>query len=160
MNKKKIINVLKIVVLSAIIGLYLFKFLSPVVPYRISGQSMNPTLNDGQFVWIDKTAYKKESPKRGDIVVFHPNFFQTYVKRVIAVPGDRIRMCKGYVFVNSVRVDEDYVPELAENAGILKNEITLGEDEYICLGDNRNNSYDSREIGVVNIRKFVGRVKE
>ncbi len=154
-NKKTLII---IILFTAIILAYLIKWISPVEPFRISGESMKPNLEDKQIVWINKRL-KNDPPKRGDIVIFKPNFYSNYVKRVIAVPGDTIQITKGCVFLNGERIPEDYIyAPIINEAGMLADEITLKENEYICLGDNRNNSYDSRDMGPIKLSQMIGKV--
>ena len=156
MKKKKTLII--IILFTAIILAYLVKWISPIEPFRISGESMKPNLEDKQIVWIDKRL-KNDPPKRGDIVIFKPNFYSNYVKRVIAVPGDTIQITQGYVVLNGERLPENYIyAPIINDSGVLKDEVTLKENEYICLGDNRNNSYDSRDMGPINISQMIGKV--
>lgn len=119
------------------------------------GDSMAPTLSHGQEVLINKIAYQFSAPKRGDVVVFRPNGNANAhfsIKRVVAVPGDRIQIIKGKVVINDSIYSKD-VADDTKNPGLAEEEITLGADEYFVLGDNRDNSEDSRSANIGNISR-------
>ena len=132
------------------------------VRYTVVGPSMSPQLEDGDEVLIDRFIYKFVSPKSGDIIAFLPNGNTNthyYLKRVMAVPGDTVQIKNGVVFVNGEEISEEVEVERMEDAGIAASEITLSEDEYFVLGDNRNNSEDSRFANIGNIKEnyIIGR---
>lgn len=125
---------------------------------RISvvGQSMNPTLEGGQQVLVNRFSYKLTDPDPNDVIVFLPNGNEKshyYIKRVIAVPGDTVQIKSGAVYVNGDLFDEKVDAAAIKEAGIAEEEILLGEDEYFVLGDNRNNSEDSRYANIGNVKK-------
>ena len=127
----------------------------------VSGTSMNPTLQGSDTLLIDKIFYKAGDLKRFDVIVFDYNESALYIKRIIGLPGDRININDGHVYINgSLLSDDPLINDKMTYAGIAENEITLGEDEYFVLGDNRNNSYDSRyeQVGVVKGKYIIGRV--
>ena len=146
-----------------LIGLTLF-LINTYVGQRtyISGPSMQPTLHDGDNLIVDKISYRFTDPKRYDIIVF-PYRYQDdifYIKRIIGLPGETVQIINGYVYINGeLREDEVYGAEVMEDAGIASEPITLGEDEYFVLGDNRNHSSDSRDpnVGVLHRDELIGR---
>lgn len=128
----------------------------------VIGVSMEPALYNGQEVLINRLVYKIFSPKSGDVVVFLPNGNQNshyYVKRVVAVPGDTVVIRDGILYVNDLPYTETELDKIAD-PGILENELTLEKDEYFVIGDNINNSEDSRSgnIGPIQSGSIVGKV--
>lgn len=127
----------------------------------VIGDSMSPTLTNGQEILINKLVYLVSSPKRGDVVVFLPNGNQNahyYVKRVVGLPGETIQIRNGQIYIDGnlygdTRYDKIY------DAGIAEYPITLEKDEYFVLGDNVNSSEDSRSanIGAVPMRDMIGK---
>lgn len=130
---------------------------------NVVGPSMSPQLEDGDEVLVDRFTYKFISPKPGDVIAFLPNGNTNthyYVKRVIAVPGDTVQIKDGKVFVNGEEYEEEAEVSRMEDAGTAKEESVLGEDEYFVLGDNRNNSEDSRFANIGNVKEdyIIGKV--
>jgi len=128
----------------------------------VIGVSMEPDLFNGQQILINRFVYQLSEPKAGDVVVFLPNENQNshyYVKRVVGVPGDKVFISDGKVYVND---EESILREYDKiaDAGIAQNEILLNKDEYFVLGDNINNSEDSRSgsIGIVSKKSIIGKV--
>ena len=130
---------------------------------KVIGDSMEPTISNGQSVVINRLSIKILSPKAGDIVVFLPNGnvnSHYYVKRVVASPGDTVQITDGILYVNGEQAEEDSdTYDKMEDAGIAANSIKLGSGEYFVLGDNRNSSEDSRSanIGIVKQSMIVGK---
>ena len=130
---------------------------------RVDGASMNPTLEDGDNLWVDKLSYTFGKPDRFDVIIFNYDENTTYVKRIIGLPGETVRIDqKGQIFINEQLLVENYGLEAihANNLGRANQPVLLGEDEYFVLGDNRNNSSDSRWPDVGNVQKedIVGKV--
>ena len=128
---------------------------------KVSGASMETALHDGDNLIVDKITYRLRDPKRYEIVVF-PYKHQSdvyYIKRIIGLPGETVQIKNGDVYINGKRLNEKYGLEKMTDAGIAKDIIVLGEDEYFVLGDNRNHSSDSRDssVGVLKKSDFIGR---
>lgn len=124
---------------------------------KVSGPSMYATLEDGDHLWIDKLSYHLSEPKRFDIVVFpYHDSSVYYIKRIIGLPGEKVRIGEdGTIYINGTPLEEDYGYETINSnmIGRANKDIFLKEDEYFVLGDNRNDSKDSRFKEVGNIHK-------
>lgn len=122
----------------------------------VIGVSMEPTLYNGQEVMVNRVLYRIFSPKRGDVVVFLPGGNKTshfYVKRVAALPGERVQIRESRLYINGLLAEGEEAYDRIADAGIAENELTLGDDEYFVLGDNRNNSEDSRSANIGLVKK-------
>lgn len=128
----------------------------------VTGVSMSPTLENGQDILVDRFAYKLLSPSRGDVVCFYPKGNENlhlYIKRVVGLPGETVQIKDGYVYIDGVRLLEDDGYDLIEDPGIAEVELKLNSSEYFVLGDDRNNSEDSRtgNIGAVSKENMLGK---
>nr|WP_294465809.1 signal peptidase I [uncultured Sellimonas sp.] len=127
----------------------------------VDGQSMEPTLQDGNNLIVDKLSYRFRDPKRYEIIVFPYKYEENtyYIKRIIGLPGETVQVMDGEVYIDGAPLGEDYGAEPMEDPGIAAEPIQLGEDEYFVLGDNRNHSSDSRDpsVGVLKRDDLVGR---
>lgn len=128
----------------------------------VIGVSMEPELYNGQEVFINRFTYFFTKPKSSDVVVFRPNGNKNahyYVKRVVAVPGDSVIISDGILYVNDTLYSDSVIADKIENPGIAENIIILGDDEYFVIGDNINNSEDSRSsnVGVVKKEYIIGK---
>ncbi|MEB3309306.1 MAG: signal peptidase I [Snowella sp.] len=127
----------------------------------IPSSSMEPTLQINDRLIIEKVTYHVREPQRGDIVVFDPtealkqrNFKEAFIKRVIGLPGDTVQVSNGTVYVNGGKLSEDYI---AQEPNYDYGPVKVPENQYLVLGDNRNNSYDSHYWGFVPKDKLIGR---
>ncbi len=122
----------------------------------VDGSSMEPTLHNGDNLWVDKLSYTFGDPDRFDVIVFYYDDETTYIKRIIGLPGETVRIDQnGNIFIDEMLLKENYGKEkiLPSNIGRASQTILLGEDEYFVLGDNRNNSQDSRISSVGNVHR-------
>ena len=123
--------------------------------FRIEGQSMEPNLHDGEYVLIDKVSYRLRSPERGDVIVFErPGNDRDYIKRIIGLPGDTVQVSGGKVFVNGAVLDEPYLNQVT-HSDMPARQVEIGR--YFVMGDNRNNSSDSRAFGNILLKDIIGR---
>lgn len=130
----------------------------------VDGSSMEPMLSDGDNLLVDKISYRFREPQRYDIIVFPFQYEANtyYIKRIIGLPGETVRIdLEGNIYINDEILPENYGREIIspDKVGIAIDPVVLGEDEYFVLGDNRNNSMDSRSSVVGNIKRkdIVGR---
>ncbi len=147
---------LRDLVLSVAVSTFIIVFLYR--PVRVEGSSMNPGLEDQERLFINQFAYRVGEIHRGEIVVFRYPHDQTksYIKRVIALPGDIVRIDRGRVFVNNKFISEPYVPTRFTDDRTMPN-MELGPDEYFVLGDHRNVASDSRDFGPVSRNLIYGK---
>lgn len=127
----------------------------------VDGQSMEPTLHDGNNLIVDKISYRFRDPKRYEIIVFPYKYEENtyYIKRIIGLPGETVQVIDGEVYIDGEILGEHYGAELMDDAGIAAEPIQLGDDEYFVLGDNRNHSSDSRDpsVGILKREDLIGR---
>ena len=134
----------------------------------VKGNSMKPTLLSGEALFVSTLAYRTGDPERHDIVICHypgrmmrqiPFIPQQFVKRVIGLPGETVELIEGVVYINGEPLDEPYLDPKRNKFKRSRDPITLGEDEYYVMGDNRDNSNDSRRIGPLKRTMIIGRVE-
>lgn len=154
-------EMVEVFVVSASIFVVVYLFL--MQPHQVKGSSMFPTFHDGEYVLTDKVTYRTRDPKWGDVVVFKAPVNESFdfIKRVIAIPGDRIMISSGKIFVNGSALDEFYLPpEYTTAAGQFLREgleFLVPEGSVIAIGDNRSHSSDSRDWGPVPFQNIVGK---
>lgn len=129
---------------------------------RVIGSSMEPTLSDGDNLIVDKLSYRFNDPQRFDVIVFPFRYAKKtyYIKRIIGMPGETVFIDEdGTIYIDGEVLEESYGKEVIANPGRAYEPVVLGEDEYFVMGDNRNNSSDSRDPVVGNIHRdeFIGK---
>lgn len=160
--KEEVIEFIQTFAVFAAIGLVVYKFIAQ--PHRVDGISMIPNFQDANLIITDKVTYHFREPKRGEIIVFQnpKKVTEDFIKRIIALPGDKIKIEKSKIYVNDKELDENYLPEgtITEGKTTIKEgqELTVPENSYIVMGDNRMKSSDSREWGYIYRNEIVGRV--
>ncbi len=143
-------------IISVMASFFIITFLYQ--PVKVEGTSMQPELRDQDRLFVNKFAYNFEKISRGDVVVFYyPRDTQkSYIKRVIGLPGDNIRIDDGRVFVNGQRIDESYVPKRFRDVRSMA-DMVVPPDEYFVMGDHRSISSDSRDFGPVTRKLIYGK---
>lgn len=134
-----------------------------VQTFVVEGLSMEPNFHDGEYLLIDKVSYRFDQPQRGDVVVFiSPEDAKLhFIKRVIGLPGEAVEITQNRIFINNNQLQEDYLRR-GEQTLISDNftndfKTVIPQDHYFVLGDNRQNSKDSRLIGLIPKQNIVGR---
>ncbi|MBI2029777.1 signal peptidase I [Candidatus Gottesmanbacteria bacterium] len=151
-----------VLALTVFVLIYLFAF----QPHMVKGEAMLPTYPNNAYVITDKLSYRSGQPQRGDIIVFkapaNPEF--DYIKRIIGLPGEKLMIQNGVVYINSNPIKENYLPEnsltlLYKDRFIKEGEtMVIPQDNYFVLGDNRKKSADSRLWGFVPKEDIIGKV--
>ncbi len=153
---KRLLGLLGEVLQTLIIAVGLFLIVNLVTArIRVEGNSMEPSLHDGEFVVVNRLSMYWQEPRRGDIVVFHFPLDRTrrYIKRVIGLPGDVVSIQDGTVFINGIELNEPYIAEAPRYTG----EWEIGLGEVFVLGDNRNASSDSQNWGNLDRDDIIGK---
>ena len=154
-------EIAKIVIIALLIVVPIRYFIFQ--PFFVRGQSMEPNFHNGDYLIVDEISYRFGEPQRGEVVVFKcpDNPSQRYIKRIVGLPGERIEIEAGQVLIyqngtNQVLDESGYLPEFLQTLGNI--EISLDQDEYFVLGDNRSLSSDSRRWGSLPEENIIGRV--
>ena len=148
------------VLISLVLAIVLYLFI--MTPHEVVGNSMHPTYKNGEFLMANKISYKFSEPQRGDVVIFKYSDTQDFIKRIIGIPGDKVMIKDGKIYINDELLDEsNYLADtVISNGGSYIHEgqtITVNEEQYFVCGDNRTNSSDSRELGPVDESKIKGK---
>ena len=157
-SAKKVIKEIIIWILLIVITISASYFITTnvFVKTSVSGTSMEPTLKEGQVVIVNKLEYYIKSPKRNDVIVYkQSNKEHSYfeIKRVIGLPGETVKIKNGIVYINDEAIKEKVKTEAISNSGLAEEGVKLDDNEYFVLGDNRNDSEDSRFAGIGNVLK-------
>ena len=149
-----------VIALAIFVIIYLFLF----QPHQVRGSSMAPNFFDSDYLLTDKISYRLNTPKRGDVIIFKApkNEEYDYIKRVVGLPGETISINESnQVILNNQIFDEPYLgPNLKTFGGVfleIGKTVTVPEDQYFVLGDNRNHSSDSRDWGFVPKENIIGK---
>ncbi len=163
-------------VVEIVVYIALFVFCLYVVPNYIlqrtvvSGESMMETLKEGDSLLVDKISYHFKDPERYDVIVFYPkgrDVDEYYVKRIYGLPGETIQIKGDDIYINNEKIEDPYARDGTEDPGVAETPVKLGDDEYFVMGDNRQESLDSREPlvdgdpdapGMVKFENISGRV--
>lgn len=171
-------DILEVIVFA--VGIFFFVYLLIMRPHKIKGQSMSPNYPDSEYLLTEKVTYYLRSPQRGDIVVLAPPssaendtgvtcgfapktnapVLDEFIKRIIAVPGEKVMVSGGHVYINGKILDEAYMHGVPTSSGTFLcegREYTVPAGEYIVMGDNRPNSSDSRYWGPITKSEITGR---
>lgn len=158
--KKEIIDWIKTIAISLVLAFLIVQVIKPTI---VSGESMYPTLNDRDYLILNRLSYKFGEIERGDIIVFKTNLKQDngkekdLIKRVIAIPGDHLVIEDSKVYINDELIDEPYIHNAYTSGDI---DIVIPENKIFAMGDNRENSKDSRseDVGLVDENDILGEV--
>lgn len=145
-------------------SLFIVVYLFILQPNQVKGASMDPTFATGDYIFTSKVTYKFRQPERGDVIVFRApkNPDIEYIKRIIGLPGDRVLIDNGNVYVNDTLLNESYLMARTNTweGGFIQNgvEVVVPEEELFVMGDNRPRSSDSREFGTIPLSSVIGQV--
>lgn len=155
------LDILEVIVFA--VGIFFFVYLLIMRPHKIKGESMMPNYPDSEYLLTEKVTYYLRNPERGDVVVFTPPISETdeFIKRIIAVPGERVKILDGHVYINDKLLNEPYLADTVytNNGTFLTEdqEYTVPDGKYMVFGDNRPNSSDSRYWGPITKKEITGR---
>lgn len=159
-SHKKVYIILKYCIIFSIIYILISSTCRIVF---VEGRSMEPTIHNNDVIIVNRLSYKLKSVKTGDIIIFPHNELDTtsYIKRVIALPGDKIDIKNNHVYINNISLEEPYICEDMLCRGDIKFPIVVPENHYFVLGDNRNHSSDSRysDVGMIYIDNIIGKAQ-
>lgn len=144
----------------ALIVIVLYVLINLLIPrFLVEGTSMEPTFHNHERIVVSRIDYVLGEPQRGDVIVFN-HVEDTYlIKRIIGLPGERIDLKDGKVYVNDVWLEETYTEGICVSRSCKEKTWLLGDDEYFVLGDNRSSSMDSHNFGPIRMSQIVGKVR-
>ena len=155
------LDIIQVVVFA--VAIFLFVYLLILQPHKIKGDSMQPNFPDGEYLLTDKVTYRLDEPKRGDVVVFKAptGNGDEFIKRIIGLPGEKVSITNGEVYINGKILDESYLSDTiyTSSASFLSEgkEVSVPDESYIVFGDNRPRSSDSRVFGFITKEDITGR---
>ncbi|MEK7550914.1 MAG: signal peptidase I [Patescibacteria group bacterium] len=155
------LDILEVVVFA--IGIFFFVYLLIMRPHKIKGQSMHPNFPDGEYLLTQKVSYYFHGPERGDVIVFKPPISQDdeFIKRIIALPGDSVKVIGGKVYINGIKLAETYLADtlFTSSSNFLEEgeEYVVPTGNWIVMGDNRPHSSDSRSWGPITKKEISGK---
>jgi signal peptidase I len=158
-TKSEIFGWVKAIIIAILLAVIIRAFL--FTSYEVRGESMLPTAHEGELFIVNKLNYQFGEPKHDDLIVFHATEEEDYIKRVIGLPGDTIRVENDILYINGEEVAEPYLDEVKPGPGKYTedfDEIVVPEGHVFVMGDNRPSSLDSRRIGPVSEDQIVGKV--
>lgn len=155
-----LLSFLETVVVALVISIVLYLFI--MTPHEVIGNSMHPTYQNGEYLMANKLLYRFQDPQRGDVIIFKYSDTQDFIKRVIGLPGDKVMLKDGHIYINNQLVDESsYLSNsIYTNGGEFLHEgetITVPDNEYFVCGDNRPHSSDSRTFGPISKEDIKGK---
>lgn len=158
-TKRELLGWIKAIVIAVVLAVIIRTFL--FTSYEVRGESMLPTAHEGELFIVNKLNYHFSEPNRDDLIVFHATPSEDYIKRVIGIPGDRVKVEEDVLYINDEPVEEPYLEEAKQNYSTFTDnfgEVEVPEGHVFVMGDNRPSSLDSRRIGTVSEEQIVGKV--
>ncbi len=155
------LDIIEIIVMA--VALFLFLYLLVLRPHKIKGISMHPNYPDGEYLLTEKVSYYFNTPSRGDVVVLKPPAQVSedeFIKRVVGLPGEKVMITGGKVFINGKELNEPYLKDVYTNGSSFLEEgkeITVPANQYLVFGDNRPHSSDSRTWGYITKSQMTGK---
>lgn len=160
--KSYILEFIQTLAVCLVIGMIIYWQIAQ--PHKVSGQSMFPTFEHGDYIITNKVLYKIDAPHRGDVIVLHNpnNNTEDFIKRIVGLPGEKVKVQNGRVYINGQILEEPYLKSSVTTRGGSQmpegEEKAVPDGEFFVLGDNRENSSDSRIIGFINKDAIAGKV--
>jgi signal peptidase I len=145
------------------LAIFLVVYLFLVQPHRVQGDSMLPNFKNGELILTDKISYRIRQPQRGEVIVFKAPYDKSkdFIKRIIALPGEKIKIENGEIFINNKRLAESYLPSsiIVQGGSYIREgeELIVPKDSLVVFGDNRAHSSDSREFGPIPEKDIIGK---